>query len=228
MPTKKISGKQAVLKYATKGSLIVGDGSTTTLVANSWYLIDAVKTTGSVFETGMRARNIFREEKTTPRVLAVGDNAYLLTLTEMCRVDVNLELSKGAIEATDSCDDNFIANIVDGFTSISGDFSTLIRVDKLAGMAAQLKEIIKRFVEIWNDDNAGAYVLTSQTDDELIIFIEWDERNTTALDYNQFFVFSINMTSASFGKPLKGVQTCDVSWVLGQDVIPMLYEGKIT
>jgi len=212
--------------YVTKSDLVLGDGIVT-LTDDTWYLIDAVASS-SEFPSGLGVGDIFKSKASSATITpATGDNYYTLTLTEKCKGDLSTSGSKGTIEVTDSCSEGNVQYIIDGFTDISGSFTSFMKLSRTDGLKAGVKEFLKRFFKLVDDNAAETYTVTSKTDNEVILMTLLDERNVTANDEEVWMIYSVHLTELTMDKPLKGVQNFDISFALGQDVKPSIYTRTV-
>ena len=221
-----INGKNAVLYKAAKSALTVGDGATP-LVVSTWYLIDAIKATASAFDSDLKVRNIFQSKAAAPETPEIGDNCYPLVLTEVCRVDIDFSGSKGSLDTTDSCNDGVNSSISDGFMELTGGIKTFLKVSRTDGIHTTAADFLSRFFPMFTDNGSGTIGKTAQSDDEVIFLIHLDKRNVTAGDENQWIIFSAVLENLDFPKPLKGVQTLDITFKTGSEVLPAIYNRTV-
>lgn len=216
---KSKSGKQAILFNAVRGSLIIGD-NITPLADNAWFIINAYagtttlpyedvnSTTGRIFKSPDSGNAI------TP---AVGDDVYPITITKICKSDVNVATEKGTIDVTDDCEMGYNAMIIDGFTDISGDGSAFLKFNVPGGgIAPTQEEFLNRFWDIQDDDGAGTYTLTPKNDNDIFLAILQNSDQIAVADIQVWLMVPAILSSNALDKPLKGVQNFDFSWVKAQ------------
>lgn len=213
MSSKKIKGSDTILYNAEKGTLV----TTGALIADTWYKISAFGETsalpdlsvGSIFKTPQGAGDAI--------TLAVGDAVWPLTLTEVCKADVEISGEMGVIETTDSCDYPYNANIPDGFTNLSGSINTMLRFDEdTEELVAVTKDFLIKFYDIIEDDGEGTYVLTAKDDSDLILMILLNKNATTEGQVQNWLIVPAILNSISNNVPLKDVLKGDYGWTKGQ------------
>lgn len=217
MALKSKSGLMSIIFNVTKGTLIEGDGATP-LADDSWFMIDAVKATGSelpyadedvvigrVFKTGLTAAAI------TP---AEGDNVYPLTLAKVCKTDASVSTEKGTIDVTDDCEGGYNAYIVDGYSDISGSLSGFMKFDDVDGSLGESQEdYLNRFFDIQTDDGEGVYTLSAKNDDDIFLAILMNKEEAQVEGkIQQWMMIPAILTGTTTDKPLKGVQNFDLNW----------------
>jgi hypothetical protein len=211
--SKRKNGKIAALFNFAIGTLVEGDGAVA-LADDSWYMTAAKASTGSqlpgevgqIFKTPTAAINAI-----TP---VSGDNAYPLTLSQVCKGDTSISASNGTVEVTDDCDGGFTAMILDGFTDFSGSFSGFMKFKDADGdlASADQEDFLNRFFDVVTDDGAGTYTVTAKDDSKIIIGI-LDDKELTAVGAVQIWqLVPALLTELTLDKPLKGAQNIDFSW----------------
>ena len=217
MAEKKISGYQATLYSGALGTLVEGDAATA-LTDDSWYMINAVKATGSELpDLGLTA--FFKSPKNSGDAVtpALGDNMYPVTLTEMARVDVSMSTSKGVIDLTDSGDSGYVSSITDGFSDISGSINGFLRFnDPTGGLVTLTKATLSRFFDVVSDSGAGVYGLTAKNDDNLYLFNLLNSEDTDTGCVQTYLIVSVILTATANNQPLKGGQNLDLTWQKAQ------------
>lgn len=210
---KTQSGLNAALVNATKGTLIVGNASTP-LADDSWFMIDAIATTGSQLPIG-KIGAIFKSPDSGNAITpAVGDNVFPLTLTTQCKVSVEMNGEKGVIDVSDDCNSGYISNIVDGFTNLSGTYSQFLKFDYDADkfdLAEQQKAVLNRFYDTVDDDGAGVYTLTEKNDDPYYLFIFLNRKAAIGEKVNILIVPTILSGVAQTAENKAGMNL-DVTW----------------
>jgi len=224
----QLNGKETLMNFATKDTLIEGDGSTTTLDTSTWYLIKAVATSGSALASDFVAGDVFRSANDVGDVptLAEGDDVYPLILSKKCKVDLSLSNTKGMLDVTDDCSpDDSIQYIPDGFIDRTGSFSSMWKQDLKNGLPSNIEKTLNRFFDIVKDDGADTYTVTNKTDDEIILIIQKDQENTTSGNKNLFVIISVNLTDCTIDSPMKGFQNIDVSFNKGIEANSCIYQA---
>lgn len=225
--TKKASGMQAVLYRATKGALIEGTGAAA-LDDVKWFQIAAMATATELPIKELTA--IFKSpDSATPITPAIGDNVYPLTLTEICKGDIELNLTKGTYEeGQDDCDNGFINNIPDGYVGLSGSFTGFIRMNRVTGaLSDNIKVVLAKFFPRVEDNGAGVYTVTAKDDDDMLLFILWDKSIAAEGQKETWLIVPVTFTGAPLGKPRKGTQALDIQWSKGEGWAG-LYERTLT
>ena len=210
----KHKGKDAILYSASKGVLV----TTGALSDDSWYKIFSFGDTSALPD--LRVGSIFKtpENAVNAITLATGDSVYPLTLTEQCRVDLELSSEKGVIDTTDSCDGPYMSNIPDGYINMSGSINTMLRFDEDTDEILPVTEdFLNRFFDFVDDDGEGTYAQSDATDDDLLLMIllNSDSQDVDSMVENWLIVPAI-LSSASTNVALKDVDKADYSWSKGQ------------
>lgn len=211
----KHKGSESILYNAVKGTLVTSGA----LTANTWYKIAAFKSVGSALPT-LKVGSVFK----TPELvgdaitLASGDSAWPLTLTEVCKVDVEVSGEMGTIDTTDSCDAPYMSNLPDGFTNLSGSINTMLRFDEDTDeIVSVTKDFLIKFYDIIEDDGEGTYSLTAQNDNDLLLMILLNKEalGVDAMVENWLITPAI-LNSVSTNIALKDVYKGDYGWTKGQ------------
>jgi len=211
----KHKGSESILYNAVKGTIVTAGA----LTANTWYKIASFKTVGSALPT-LKVGSVFKtpEDAGDAITLAVGDTVWPLTLTEVCKVDVEVSGEMGVIDTTDSCDYPYMANIPDGFTNLSGSINTMLRFDEATDeLVPVTKEFLSRFYDIVDDDGEGTYVMTPQNDNDLLLMILLN-KDSMAVDgmVENWLITPAILNSVSTNIALKDVFKGDYGWTKGQ------------
>lgn len=210
----KHKGSDAILYSAEKGTLV----TTGALVADRWYKISAFATAASALPAWSEG-SIFKTPKNSGHAitLTTGDKVWPLTLTEVCRVDVEISGEKGTIDTTDSCDYPYMTNIADGFTNLSGSINTMLRFDESTDeLVAVTQDWLNKFFDICDDDGEGTYSLTSANDDDILLMIFLNSNQTTTGYYENWLITPAILSSISMNVAMKDVDKGDFSWSKGQ------------
>jgi len=212
--SRKFKGADSILYNAAFGTLVTSGA----LVAASWYKIKAFATVGSALPA-LKIGSVFKSPETGVTItLVAGDEVWPLTLTEVCKVDVEISGEKGAIDATDSCDYPYNVNLPDGFTNLSGSINTMLRFDDVTQeLTAVAKEWLGKFFDIVEDDGEGTYTFVPVNDDDLLLFILMNSKNAAdgGIVANYIITPAI-LTGASTPIAMKDVMKADYSWSKGQ------------
>ena len=215
---KSKSGGKGALFSGALGALIQGAG-VTPLADNSWFLVEARATAGTqlpfgigyLFKTGTAASAI------TP---IVGDDVYPVTFTKICTVDVSWATSLGTIEVTDSCSDGQIKMIPDGFVDFSGSAAGFLKFEYTDGaITSTQKTILGEHFETQTDSGAGVYVSTAKGDGFIILAYLQDTTRIAEDDVQEWILGEVIITAITLGKPLKGVQSLDLTFAKGENPV---------
>jgi len=216
--SKKHKGSDTILYSAATGTLV---SAATVLTEDSWYMIYERASSGSTLPAfdpyeGM----IFKtpQDVTDAITLATGDSCYPLTLTEICKADVEFSGEMGIIETTDSCDYPYTANIPDGFTNLSGSINTMLRFnDDDDELVSVNLDFLKKFYTIVQDDGAGTYTITAKDDSDLylMILLNQDATDEEGMIENWLITPAI-LNSITNNIALKDVLKGDFGWTKGQ------------
>lgn len=214
MGSIKHKGSDSILYSAAKGALV----TTGVLTADSWYKINAFATSASALPT-MDIGSIFKTPKNTGDAitLASGDEVYPLTLTEVCKVDLELSGEMGTIDTTDSCDYPYTTNLPDGFTALSGSINTMLRFDEETDTIVDVStDLLGKFFNVITDDGEGTYTVTDMDDTELILMIFLNGKTSATGKVENWLITPAILTSVSANVAMKDVLKGDFSWSKGQ------------
>jgi hypothetical protein len=215
--------KKAALYKAVKGTKV----TTGDLLASTWYLIDALAAVSGL-DSDLKVKNIFKSKPTAMETLAAGDEVYPLVLSEVCKGDININLGQGSIDVTDSCAGSLNQYLRDGFTDMGGTFKGFAKINESTGALEGFTEAaLNAFLPIFKDNGAGAIVLTPQSDDEMICFVMMDNTKIAATQKQVYWIFSAIFEGLPSDIPLRGVQPLDLTWKVGQSVLPCIYERTV-
>ena len=210
----KHKGSDSILYNAVKGTL----KTTGVLTRDSWYKIFSFGTASAL--PALKVGSIFKtpEEDGDAITLATGDSVYPLTLTEVCKVDVEISGEMGVIDVTDSCDAPYMSNIPDGFTNLSGSINTFLRFDEDTDeLVPVTKDFLVKFYDIIEDDGEGTYSLTAQNDNDLLLMILLNSKNA-GVDgkVENWLITPAILNSVSNNVALKDAFKGDYGWTKGQ------------
>lgn len=213
--SKKMRGADSILYNAEKGTLVTaGD-----LDINTWFKINAKADTGSALPD-VDAGSVFKSPQFSPDqiTLAEGDEVYPLTLTEVCKVDVEVSGEMGVIDTTDSCDYPYMTNLPDGFTNLSGTINTMLRFDEDTEEIVDVtKDFLVKFYDIVEDDGEGTYTVSSKDDDDLILMILMNKDALNEGGYVENWIITpAILNGITQNVALKDVLKGDYSWTKGQ------------
>ena len=212
--SKKFKGADSILYNAVKGTLVTSGA----LTAATWYKIKAFGAStalpdlkvGSIFQTP--------EDVGAAITLASGDEVWPLTLSEVCKADVEISGEMGVIETTDSCDFPYVTNIADGYTNLSGSINTMMRFDEeTSEIVSVTKDFLVKFFDIVEDDGEGTYTMTAQDDSDLLAMILLNKNDLgEAGKVTNWLIVPMILSSVSTPLALKDVAKADYSWSKGQ------------
>jgi hypothetical protein len=213
--SKKHKGADTILYNAETGTLVTSG----TLDDDSWYRIKAKASSGSALP-GLAVQSLFCTPKNSGDAitLAEGDEVWPVTLTEVCKADVEISGEKGIVETTDSCDYPYVANLPDGFTNLSGSINTLLRFDEdTEALIDVTLDFLSKFYDIVEDDGEGTYTLTSKNDDDLLLMILLNKDSIDQVgEIENWIITPAVLSGISQNIPLKDALKGDYSWSKGQ------------
>lgn len=219
MGSVKKTGAKAILYKAAEGVLV----TTGTLTAGAtwltgWYKIYSFGTASALPD--LKETSIFKTPEAVGDAitLASGDAVYPLTLTEVCKVDIEFSAEKGSVDATDSCDYPNTVNLPDGFSNLSGSINTMLRFDEdTCELIPVTREFLNKFFDIVEDDGEGVYSLTAANDDDIImmILLNSEDKDVDGKVEN-WLITPAAITSSSTNIAMKDVMKGDFSWSKGQ------------
>jgi len=212
----KKRGADSILYDASKGTLV----TTGALAVNSWYKIKARAATNSALPD-LKIGTIFKTPQFSADVitLAAGDEVYPMTLTEVCKVDVEISGEAAVVETTDSCDYPYISNIPDGFTNLSGSLNTMLRFDEETSELIDVtKDYLNKFYDIIEDDAEGVYTFMGKNDSDIYLMMLLNRHDNDTKDIvENWLIIPAVLTGVTQNVALKDVQKADFSWSKGQD-----------
>ena len=220
MGSVKKTGAKAILYKAAQGTLVTtGTLTAGTTWLTGWYKIYSFATAASALPD-LKETSIFKTPQAVADAITLvsGDSVYPLTLTEICKVDIEFNAEKGSVDATDSCDYPNTVNLPDGFSDLSGSINTMLRFDEdTCELIPVAREFLNKFIDIVEDDGEGVYSLTAANDDDIImmILLNSEEKDINGKVEN-WLITPAAITSfknkIGMKEPLKG----DYSWKKGQ------------
>lgn len=211
--SKKFKGSDSILYNAVLGTLV----DTGTLTAAMWYKIKAFGASSAL--PALKVGSVFKtpEDVSDAITLASGDEVWPLTLTEICKVDVEISGEMGTIDATDSCDYPYMVNLPDGFVNLSGSINTMLRFDdETEELVAVTKDFLVKFFDIVDDDGEGTYTMTPQDSSDILMMILMNSRNIAAGIVENWIITPAVLTGNSMPIAMKDVMKADYSWSKGQ------------
>lgn len=213
--SKKHKGADSILYNAVKGTLATSGA----IADDTWFKIKAFASSGSALPT-LAVGSIFKspQEAGNAITLVAGDEVWPLTLTEICKADVEISGEMGVIETTDSCDYPYVANLPDGFTNLSGSINTMLRFDEETDeLVSVTTDFLVKFYDIVDDDGAGTYTLTSKDDSDIILMILLNKDSDGVNGQIQNWIITpAILNSVANNVPLKDVIKGDYGWTKGQ------------
>lgn len=213
--SNKHKGADSILYNAEKGTLVTSGA----LSINSWYKIKNRASSGSALPD-LDDGSIFKTPQFTPDqiTLVTGDEVWPLTLTEICKADVEISSEMGVIDTTDSCDYPYTANLPDGYTNMSGSINTMLRFDEETDELIEVtKDFLVKFFDIVEDDGEGTYTLTDKDDSDIILMILLNKDALNSGGYVENWIITpAILNSVSSPIALKDAQKADYSWTKGQ------------
>ena len=215
MSSVKKRGRDTIFYNADRGALLTSG----VLADNTWYKISSFGSTtalpsnfseGQVFKTPEYAANAITLEN--------GDAVWPLTLTEVCKGDIEISGEAGVIEATDSCDYPYDSNILDGFTNLTGSINTMIRFDEETDEITDVaKEYLRKFFDVIEDDGEGTYVMKGKDDSDILMMVLMN-RDASGVEgkVENWWIIPAILSGVTANAPLKEIQNADYSWSKGQ------------
>ncbi len=215
MSSVKKRGRDTIFYNADRGALLTSG----VLADNTWYKISSFGATtalpsnfseGQVFKTPEYAANAI--------TLETGDAVWPLTLTEVCKGDIEISGEAGVIEATDSCDYPYDSNILDGFTNLTGSINTMIRFDEETDEITDVaKEYLRKFFDVIEDDGEGTYVMKGKDDSDILMMVLMN-RDASGVEgkVENWWIIPAILSGVTANAPLKEIQNADYSWSKGQ------------
>ena len=211
----KHKGSDAILYKPEKGALITS-GS---LDKDSWYKIaKRAKVASGLPELKIGCVFNSPQSDIDTITLSLGDEVYPLTLTEICKTDIDFSGEMGTIDATDSCDAPYTVNLPDGFVNLSGSINTMLRFDEETDEIVPVtEEFLNKFLDVVYDDGTGTYEFKPMNDEDLLLMILLN-KNAQGREgkVQNWLITPIVLTSLSSNIAMKDMLKGDYSWSKGQ------------
>lgn len=213
----KKAGYSAIALKADKGTLkTTGALTAGTTYLTGWYKIKKFATVGSALPT-LPIGGVFQAPESVTVTLVSGDEVYPLTLTEICKVDLEMSAEMGTIDTTDSCDYPYNTSLADGFSTISGSINTMMRFDEETDeIVPATIDWLNRFFDIVQDDGAGTYTLTEKNDEDILMMILLNSK-ASGVDgkVENWLITPAILTSTTMNVALKDAFKADYAWTKG-------------
>jgi len=218
--SRKSKGSDAILYIIALGTVGVEgkELSPGTSALTGWYKIKAFGDSSALPD--LKVGSVFQApaDVADAITLAEGDEVWPVTLTEICKVDLEISGEMDTIDATDSCDYPYMVNLPDGFVNLSGSINTMLRFDEETGeIVAVTEELLVKFFDIIKDDGEGTYTLRPFDDSDIMLFIHLDTRlSGDGGQVSNWIITPAILSSVSMPIAMKDVLKADYSWSKGQ------------
>jgi hypothetical protein len=213
--SRKHKGADSILYNAVKGTVV----TTGALTIDTWYKIKARATVSSALPD-MAIGSIFKSPALLSDVITLvsGDEVYPLTLTEICKVDMENSGEMGVIETTDSCDYPYNVSIPDGFTNLSGSINTMLRFDEETDELVDVsKDFLQKFFDIVEDSGEGVYTVNAKDDSDILLMTLLNkDASGVAGKVENWLIIPAILNSVGNNIALKDVFKADYGWTKGQ------------
>lgn len=214
--SRKGKGADSILYNAVLGTAV----TTGVLTEDTWYKIKAFGTASALpFSNAGQTGYIFKSPAliSDAITLAAGDEVWPITMSEICKVDMEISGEMGVIDTADSCDYPYNTSIPDGYTNLSGSINTMMRFDEATGELVDVtKDFLIKFFNYIEDDGAGTYTLQAKDDSDLIFMTLLDKNMTAAGQIETWIIIPAILNSISNNVALKDVLKADYGWTKGQ------------
>lgn len=195
MATKRLIGKDGKIYTLTKGTEI-----TTGTLAEGYYVVTAIKSTGSGLPTGIEVGYPIYTTATSGQVitLATGDKVKKLTLVSQCDLKSGtLEFTNEEVDVTTLCDNTKVYRA--GYSEAKG---TLEGVTTIG-----LSEVfINKFIDTVTQAADGASTVISEVNgDPLFLMLEVNNESTAGESTAAYFA-PVTMLSYNAGAQVDGDQ----------------------
>jgi hypothetical protein len=219
----KITGQKAqvFIDNFNNSNVVIGDGTITTAAAAKYFVIEKA----SVSDIPVSAGAFFMAPKGSSQItLEVGDRVLKIDEERFCKTTASFEFSMGSVDVGDDCDPG--ATISDGIVSISGSLAGLFRYDDVTQDFDNVTDIIvNRFLDITEDDGAGAYTLHPRSDEQIYLLTLLNSGGGAGTTENWLFV-PINISSMSVSLGNTDPQSKELSFTKGEGT-PVIYKRQI-
>lgn len=213
--TKRLTGKDGKLYFATKSAEITGNG-TTKLTKGEIYVPTTIASTSSGFPANAQAGvALFGDGTSAP---AATEKYINLTLAAQCdAVGVSVEFEKDEIDITTLCDD--IMKYASGFTDASGSIEGITTLNKT-------EPIIAKFVPVQIQSSTGAISTTAQNNDTILLVVELNKIDNSEAN-RALFVAPITINSYNIEATVNERQSFTSNFRIAQDndIKPALLEA---
>ncbi len=218
MASVKLSGAKMIVKSGKYGAVVTNG----TLDFGKWY---EVVTVGS--STGLPIPHetaVFKTPKTGSTAIALGSGDSVKPISEdvLCHTTGDISYEEGTIDVTDSCEGGFNAEILDGFTSMSGSINGFSQFDsETKSITTNVLDIFGRFTNIITDDSDSTYTVTEKENSALLLMLCLN-KDAKIGEVQNWIIVKANLSSLAVGGGLKDAQKRDISWTKAQGY-PSLY-----
>lgn len=201
MATKRLRGIDGKLNTFTLGAEI-----TTGALAEGYYIVTAIKSTGSGLPVGIEVGYPLYNPATSGHIitLATGDKVKKLTTTPRCDLKGgSIEFTNEEIDVTTLCDTT--KTYLAGFSEAKGSFDGVTTI----GLS---ETFINKFLPVVSQSAAGTATTVSDVNgDPLLLMMEINEASLAGEDIAMYFA-PIAMLSYNAGVQVEGDQAFSSDW----------------
>jgi hypothetical protein len=213
---KKTGSKsRAYLMKQSVGTTVTG-GAAVVTTADKWYFVLAKLATAS--DLPVAVGGFFKSPSGATQInVATGEALLLLNDDSFCKTTADISGEMGVVDVTDDCDGDYISNIVDGYTALSGSLAGFYRFDDTTQDLTDATEgILNNFFDIVEDTSAGVYTITEKDDAQYLLRILLNKDVSGAGKKEVWLVLPVIISSFSTSLGLKDAMNLDLSWSKGE------------
>ncbi len=174
MANTRYTGLDGKIQKMTKGTAVVGDGSTP--LPAGLYETKIVLDTASGLPTGTKAGFWFKADAISATTPAVGEEVYPIVLTDWCFVqDASVAIAKAEIDQTGPCDDVNVTAI--GRADVTGSFNGIF-TDAEGWLEVQGRGVNLNV----QDADLSAVTISEISNEEIILVIDKNKKSRGAYE----------------------------------------------
>lgn len=213
--TKRLTGRNGKLYFATKSAVVTGNGTTKLTKGGLYVPVEIASSSSGLPANSQVGIPFFGDGNSQP---TSGDKYISLTLASQCdATSVSVEFEKDTIDITTLCDN--IKVYADGFTDATGTIEGITTLGKT-------EQIIAKFVPVQVQSSTGAITTTAQNDDVILLVIELNKIDNSDAD-RALFTAPITLNSYNIQAAVDEAQTFTSGFRIAQDndIKPALLEA---
>jgi hypothetical protein len=192
-------------------AMLNGTGTNKTVEKQKYFVIE--KGEGSNIPV-VKGAFFMAPAGTNQITLVTGDRLFNINEERFCKTNASFEFGMGSVDVSDDCDPG--ATISDGVTTITGSLAGLFRYDDETQDFDNVTDIVvNRFLDIQEDNGAGAYTLHPRSDSQIYLLTLLNSEGGSGTTENWLFT-PIVITSMSMSLGNADPQNKDLSFSKGE------------